>query len=221
MNTNRLSVLGGAVLIALLIVIGYLLGIAPKIAEGDATVAQQQVVDAQNVTQQSQLEALRLRYSKIADLRKQYAALQTAVPLTANTPDFVDQVKALADANGVTILSMTLAVPEAIVMPSATTAQPAASPQPGSSAAPVKPPVASSAVAVAGKSLVGRLFFSAVKISVGGTSAQVFGFLSALQNGQRLFLSDQVAVSAAGAAPGGTISGYILIVPPSSTAASK
>jgi hypothetical protein len=226
MNTNRLSVIGGSILIILIIVLGYMLGISPKLAEGDAISAQQQTVDSDNVTQQAALDALRLKYSKIGELRAQYAALQTAIPLTANSPDFVDQVKSLADANGVTVTAMTIAEPAAVVLPVATAASSTAAPEASASAAPTSSPAAvpaaTSAGAAAGKALVGRLFFSAVHITVLGSSAQVFGFENALQQGQRLFLSDQVAATAAGASPGGTISGYLLIVPPaSSTAAAK
>lgn len=226
MNTNRLTILGGSIAIILIIVVGYLLGISPKMAEGDTTVAQQQTVDAQNVAQQAVLDALRLKYAKIADLRTQYAALQTAIPLSLNSPDFVDQAKGLADANGVTILAISLGKPTAVVIPNAPTAAASSAPDASASAAPTPAPTAaslpSSPGAAAGRSLGGRLFFSPVNISVAGSPAQVFGFVKALQEGKRLFLSDQVSVTAAGSAPGGTIAGYILIVPPASgTAAAK
>ena len=204
MNTSRLSIIGGSVIIVLVLLLGYLLGISPKLTEASTAISQQQQVDTQNAAQQAQVVILRDKFSKINVLRAEYAALQTEMPSAPNSPDFVDQVKSLADAAGASILSITLGEPQVLV---------AAVPVAEAKSAGTSTTAAAVAAAKDAKMLAGNLYYSTVAISARGNSTQVFNFLSALQEGKRLFLADNVIVTAGGVQPGATISGSVLVVP--------
>lgn len=219
MNTNRITIIGGSVLIVVILVVGYLIGISPQLAEADVSLSQQQVVDADNVAQQAAADLLKAKFANIGPLRADYAALQTEIPMSLNSPDLVDQVKALADGAGVVILAIKIGQPQAMVPPAAPTkpapTTPANSATPAASAASVTPAAAAAAA------LTGRLYFSTVEITLGGSSVSVFNFVNALQEGKRLFMSNKVVVTSGGTTPGGTISGSVLIVPPTTVVAAK
>ena len=210
MNTNRLSIIGGSAVILVILVLGYMLGVSPKLSEAETASAQQQVVDTANISQEAQVAILRAKFAKIDVLRAESASLQVSIPPTLNSPDFVDQVKILADQAGAVVLAISLGEPQAMVLPAA--------PAAGSSPTPA---AAVSPAAAYGTTLVGTLYYSTVSITIGGSSTSSFDFLNALQQGQRLFLSDGVQVATGGAQPGATISGYVLIVPSGTPAPTK
>lgn len=218
MNTNRITILGGSVLIVVILLIGYLIGISPELADADASLAQQHVVDADNLAQQAATDVLKAKFANIGPLRADYAALQAEIPMSLNSPDLVDQMKALADGAGVVILAIKIGQPQAMVPPVAAVA--AAS----TATNPVTPAASAAAVtstAAAAAALAGRLYFSTVEITLGGSSVSVFNFVNALQEGKRLFISNRVVVTSGGTTPGGTISGSVLVVPSLSAVAVK
>ena len=59
MKGNRLWLLGTVAVIVIVVVLGWFLGISPKLAEGDAAISQIADVNAQNAVQQAALGQLK------------------------------------------------------------------------------------------------------------------------------------------------------------------
>ena len=210
MNVNRLSIIVGTLLIIVIVAMGWTLGISPKLAEADATVAQQRTVETENAAQEAELVVLRKLFSNLELLRTEYGALQNGIPAATGGENFIDQLKAAADGAGVTITSVTVGEPAGYLPLGAeegSSAEPESAPEAGATS-----PDTDSTTAPAGATLVGKLFTVELTVSVAGPSAAVFSFIGAMQEGSRLFVANGVQYTADGAAESGTVTGYILVV---------
>lgn len=112
MKSNRIWILGTAVVVVAVLALGYLLGISPKLTELAAAEAQLQAVRAQNAQHQADLTALREEFEHIDELRDQLDELETAIPSHLGLPDFIRQLNTLAAATGVTIDSIDTGQPQ-------------------------------------------------------------------------------------------------------------
>lgn len=202
MDKNRLWIIGFALVMVVVVALGWVVGIQPQLA-GTATANEQRMsVEQTNTGHQALLDKLKEDFKGIDKLNEELASLSKSVPSGTNVPDFVDQLDALARANRVTLKGLTVAdaqayTPVALVAP-ATPAEssdsaeaPAPTEAPAPVAAPGSPPVTNA-------SITAENFASlAVQISVSGTYSNVLRFVDGLQTGTRLFLVSRLSTTAA------------------------
>lgn len=194
MNNSRLTIIGGSVLIIAIILLGSILAIAPKFAEASGYRTSQSAVDAVNMTQLSEIQALKAQSTHLAENQAALAQLQVSIPAGTDADNWVDQLKGVADQAHVTITGVTLSEPVASL----------GTPPPPGGAATVVPPVAAGVV---------QLFTMGVSLTVTGTTPQLFAFNAAMQSGGRLFLVNSLNFSSGnGTVQTSTIAGSLLIV---------
>ncbi|WP_129590329.1 hypothetical protein [Cryobacterium aureum] len=181
MTRNRLF---GAVLILIIgasVVLGGLLGIAPKLDEIQAANTQRTAVLARNAQQEADLIVLKRDFAGIAELRTYLATLQGAVPVDAEIPEFLDEVGVIARQNGVTLNSLDISdavafLPEAVpATESAITAE-----------APTAAATDATVVAEASSPLTPENYLAVtVSLTIAGAHSNLFDFVAGLQHGQR------------------------------------
>ena len=210
MNGNRLSIIGASLVIVAIVVLGWLLGVAPKLTEADVALAEQLSVDEQNAAQEVALVALRNQFGDLDTLRSDYAALQEEIPSAPKVEDFLDELKAAADLTGVTLVAVTAAETEGYAGAAVDSAAPSTeTADPADAADAADPSLGTQPDA----GLAGQLFTVGVSITVTGTSAQVLDFTGTVQEGTRFFLANMVSFTGtASESSGGSISGYLFVV---------
>lgn len=204
--------LGVALASAAAIVLGWILGISPTLAQADLASSQAQAADSQNAVQQAALVKLKGQYDKLPELSAQLEKLQLAVPESANLDDFLDQLQEIAQSTGVSITSFvaaegTLYGGGTAAAPAATTPTPTPAPSGSSDAAGTAAPAASAGI-------TNRLFSVPVTVAVKGTPEQVMAFTDASQKGIRFFLvtGDQFTGASSAEGGGGTLTGFVFVV---------
>jgi hypothetical protein len=233
MTGNRLWIFGAVVLSIAIIALGYFVGVVPKLAEADAASAQRQSTDQQNAATEISLAKLRGQYNELPQLTAQLAALQVAIPATPDTYSFAILLGSYAAQTGVTVSSVTASEAVAFDAP-ATPADPAApaatttaTPPPADPAAPAD--AAAPATTTSTGPAAGQLYTVQVVITVKGSGANVLAFTRMVQEGPRLFLGSELTFSGDGGAAsstpasgapqgeegaeGGSLSGYLFVVP--------
>src|SRR5680860_1093571 len=103
MDKNRLWMLGAALLIGIASVLGWLLGISPKLDEARTAKTEQVAVEAQNSAYESELTELKEQFENIGELKQELVLLRRAIPGAAEIPAFVGQLDAIAQRHQVTL----------------------------------------------------------------------------------------------------------------------
>lgn len=133
-----------AALCVLLIVAAYFLLIAPKRAEAadlrDQTVAQDQA----NQQSRLKIQQLKAQYAELPTKQAELAVIKQQLPDNPALPTLIRTLASMADASGVTLVSLAPAPPTAVVLAAAPVVAPAAAPAAG---APVTAPVAAAPAA--------------------------------------------------------------------------
>ena len=133
-----------AALCVLLIVAAYFLLIAPKRAEAadlrDQTVAQDQA----NQQSRLKIQQLKAQYAELPAKQAELAVIKQQLPDNPALPTLIRTLASMADASGVTLVSLAPAPPTAVVLATAPVVAPAVAPASG---APVTAPVAAAAAA--------------------------------------------------------------------------
>ena len=106
MTGNRLFVLLISTLIVATVALGWVLGIAPVLAQADEAASQQRQVEAENAQHQARLTELMGLYEELPELRTELFELQRAVPASRDIDRVLDELNALATATGVTLTSI-------------------------------------------------------------------------------------------------------------------
>lgn len=109
MSGNRLWVFGTAVLMVIVVVLGWFLGVSPKLAEADAALAQTSAVSAQNLALEAALADLRDTNDRLPELKDELADLRGSIPASTRYAELVDLVYGLSAAQGLTIVQLTIA----------------------------------------------------------------------------------------------------------------
>lgn len=196
MERNRLLMIGAGLATAVVIILGFVIGVSPQLRAAADARTQDASVTAQNEVLRSGLVALKVKDSKMKSLTTQLTELQSSVPTDADAPAFIDEIYAMAQKSGVSIASYGMSDAQAYVAPapaadSSSTANATAGVAPS---APV--PVTNAAITSANFSII------PVTINVGGTYAQALDFLAALHNGDRMMLVTSFAGGAESSADG-------------------
>ncbi|WP_104193412.1 hypothetical protein [Cryobacterium sp. Y82] len=190
MTRNRLF---GAVLILIVgasVVLGGMLGTAPKLDEIQSAKAQREVILTQNTQHAADLIVLKRDFAGIAELRTYLATLQSGVPVDAGIPDFLDELEIIARQNSVTLNSL--------VISDAVAFQPAAEVAADSAAAEAGTGTDSAAVASAvpaASSVLNPENYLAVTVTltIAGAHSNLFDFVAGLQHGERSIAISTVA----------------------------
>jgi Tfp pilus assembly protein PilO len=171
---NRIWAIGTGVLVAIILLAGWIFGIGPQLSLVASTNAKRASVEAQNSQSQAQLIRLRKEYLNIDSLQVQLDGLKTSVPTAAAMPTFVSELNYLASINQVTVKSFSVS--------EARPYSPAAPTIAGSSGKAPSPNITNPKITTTNFVLI------PVQFSVSGDYAQVLNFVHDIQNGQRLFL---------------------------------
>jgi len=220
---NRIWIVGAVIVMIAVVLLGWFLGAAPRVAEATANELQRQAAVAQNETYTTTLATLKKDYENIDELRDELQELQEQIPSSARLSRFIGSLRELEGASGVVLSKFASADPtpfvylESVPVPVAPTTEPE-----GEGDAATETPTAEVPVGP-GPKLVQTLSpneFIAIQIDleVTGTQPQIFAFVDALQNAKRRFLVTSFSIITNETAPGtytGKIGGtvYVLIDP--------
>jgi Tfp pilus assembly protein PilO len=218
MSANRIWVFGAAVVILAIVVLGWMLGISPKLAEADAASGDREAVEQQNDQQEAVLVVLREQFENLDDLKRQLKELQGELPDAPKVESFIEYATGVADSSGVVISNIKADEPVAYgydpAAPPPPAPAPSATPAPtdgatadGTGAAAVPTTPAPAVVQPA------ALYSIGISIEVQGSPEQVMAFSKQLQDGKRIFLPTAVAFSSGSAGVmGGTVTGYLFVL---------
>jgi Tfp pilus assembly protein PilO len=199
MDKNRLWVLGAVLVIGAVVLMGWVLGISPKLAEIRAADADRVSVEAQNSASELKLTTLKKQFESMGSLKDDLVALRSAVPNGADIPAFVAQLDTISQQNHVTITEISVSdaqpyVPVVVAAPAPAAAAPAGGSTPAptaAAAAPVPAPAAAPTVAapVPSGGVTAANFVSVpITLTVDGSYANALEFIDGLQKGTRLAL---------------------------------
>jgi len=233
---NRIWIIGTAILSVAVIVLGWFLGIAPKLAESTLASFQRTQVDGQNAQHAADLAALKEQFSSIEEIRAHLNAAEDGVPNNDESDLYYDELHAYTKGEKLSIDEITFAapVPYAAIDPLSAEVGEA-----GAVADPVTDPVTDPVVddpnagddggtttsagtpAVAGtstNSLVTPSNFYTVEVSmrVSGAQNDVLEFITNMREADRLFLLTTIDPNDSEDIPPGfmdsTIKGLIYVV---------
>lgn len=243
MDKNRIWIIGSALLMAIVVALGWFLGVAPQLTAAAQAEAQRAGVQALNVQQEATLASLKKDYAKLGAMNAELSDLSASVPSDTDTPAFVDEVDAVAVAAGVTVTGIKVAdaTPYEPVSPPASaggaatppptsTPTPGATPTPSATPTPKPTPIAGMPPVTSPKLTSANFSSLAVTLTVKGTYAQGLAFVNGIQTGKRLFLVSGITTSAASSGSGTaskpsageetiTVTGLIFVVTPTSPTA--
>jgi hypothetical protein len=190
---NRLWALGSFAAIAVIVVLGWVLGLSPKLAEADMAIAQQQTVDQQNAIQEAALVTLREQNDSIGELEKDLEELREHIPESQQVDEFVDSAQLAATSAGVVILRVVAAEGGEYG------AAPVGEGQPAPEAGPIE-----------GAPAPTGLYTIAVDVEVKGTPEAVIRFSELMQLGKRIYLV--AAFSYSPDSTSGLLNGYLSVM---------
>ncbi|WP_427007032.1 hypothetical protein [Pseudarthrobacter sp. H2] len=189
MDKNRLFVIGAALAMAVIVLLGWTLGVQPQLAASAAAAEEAKAVQVKNAAQAEVLSVLKKDYANIGTLEKQRDELRKAVPAGTDMSAFIDELHAVVVARGVTLGSFAVTEGQAYVAPKA--AQPAAAAPAGTAT-----PAPSAGPAPDG------LVLMPIQLTVTGAYAKVLDFVHGLQTGTRLVLVTTLTTSPSSAGTG-------------------
>ncbi|CAL8977553.1 hypothetical protein CELL_02597 [Cellulomonas sp. T2.31MG-18] len=213
-----------------IVVASWFLAINPAL--GAAADVRAQTVQTKQANDALALKVAKLRadFAKLADYKKQLAAIQVQVPTTAQLSDYLRQLDTIAAARSVTITAVAPGTPQAVVAKAAvapvappTTASATAGPTPAATpaATPVAAPATGTGNAAAAAASAVPDGFSSIPLSVTviGSYDNTLAFLSDLQTATpRLYLvsgftaTGQQDAAAAGGKPKTVVGDQQLVI---------
>lgn len=212
MTKNRMHLVIALAIGAVVLVGGFFLGVQPQLASAAANREQQQSIDSTNDTYRAELARLAAQSAKLPAMQRQAAALGRSVPSSADTSSFYKEVNAVAASSGVTVSGITTSWAAAYTPPAAEPAAgtptdsstasagstPAATPSATPSAPAAAAPVTNAQITASNFSTI------AISIDVTGSFEQALAFTSGVQNGERLFLVNDIKSARAETTDGST-----------------
>lgn len=115
MNANRVISIALGLLTVGLLALGWLVGIAPKLAEAARADGERALVEAQNAALGATLAQLADKYENIDDLRDEIAELQRFIPEGHLVEAWVDRIDAHATSLGLVVDVITVGEPIEVV----------------------------------------------------------------------------------------------------------
>lgn len=195
MNGNRLIAIVLGLLTVAVFALGWLLGVAPKLAEAAASDSERQLVEVQNAASEAELVRLAEESDRLSELRKQLDKLAVSIPGEHGLEDFLDQLADAAAASGVVIDSVTT----------------------GEAAPPIATAVEGETTADAATES-GDLLSIPLTIGVSGPMSGVLTFSELVQTLPRLTLISALSVNDEAGTARGSLTGALFVIPELSTA---
>jgi hypothetical protein len=198
-QTERLWLIGGALVGFVLILIGYFFFISPQRSKTSDVNAQASGARDQNTQLQSRIDALRAQNKNLGKYQAELASAQKALPSTSGVSDFVRSLQALGNATLTNVTTLSVGQPAPVVAPAPAAATPtdgsSSSSAPAPAATPTAPPAPSA-------------YSLAITATVSGSPTGLDKFLDQLQNVQpRAVLITQITESSAALGAGGVAAG--------------
>jgi len=210
MTTTRWWTAGAVLVMALLVALGWILGIAPRLAEAQAADDERVGVETLNATYEQTLVDLKKLDEDLPALTKQLDALEAALPPDAQVSTLLGQLNALAAESGVELTSITAGVPEKFgaAAEAAAALAPVEAPAPveGEEAAPVAPDTET--VAPAPENFVSV----PVSVEFTGDPVALLAFVEKVQYGTRLFLVEALDITYDGGGGKVKIDGFVYVL---------
>lgn len=175
MKGNRMWLLGTVAVIAAVVVLGWFLGISPKLAEADAAIAQTADVNAQNAVQQAALGQLKQQYESLDELKADLAEIRKEIPSLQPADEFVNWISASAQSTTVFVKKIIISEPNPYGTAPVIEGQPA-------------PVTDGEEVVPSGGAAPDGVFTIPVSIEVIGSPANIIAFSKLMQLGDRLFV---------------------------------
>lgn len=198
MKGNRLWLLATVAAIALIVVVGWLLGINPRFAEAVTAASDRATVEALNAAQAAEIAALREQRENLADIEDELLELRQSIPATADTDSFIESLTAAAGAAGVELSRVSFATPGPWGASGTAPGAPSPDSQPGMDSPPI--PTAPEGVLTL-----------SVGIELTGDPVAVTAVLRHLQSEPRLFLVTDFLYDRADEGKG-SITGFLFII---------
>lgn len=200
MTRNRLHLVIALAIGVVLLAGGFFLGVQPQLAAASANREQLRTIDATNDGYRTELARLAARSAKLPAMQREADALATSIPSSADTASFYKEVDRVAAAAGVTVDGITTSWAAAYTPPeTAAPAAAASAAEPGATSGSATPspsatPTTPAAAAPVTDPKITAANFSTIAISIGvtGSFEQALAFTSGMQDGDRLFLVDDI-----------------------------
>jgi len=195
---------------AVLVVLGWILGVAPRLAEAQAADDERVGVETLNATYEQTLVKLKQLDEDLPALTTQLDELEAALPPDAQVSTLLGQLNALAAESGIELTSITAGVPEkfgaAAEAAAALAPVEAPAPEEGENAAAVAPDAETVAPAPEN--------FVSVPISVEftGDPVALLAFVEKVQYGTRLFLVEALDITYDGGGGKVKIDGFVYVL---------
>jgi Tfp pilus assembly protein PilO len=109
MSTRRIWAIGCAVIMAVSIALGWLLGVSPLLSTASLSDESRRAAEAQNDVYSQELAILKEKFSGIDELQEQLDELRVAMPPTARQPDFIDELSRASLQHRITLTTITTA----------------------------------------------------------------------------------------------------------------
>ncbi|MDN4616239.1 hypothetical protein P5G50_17455 [Leifsonia sp. F6_8S_P_1B] len=236
MDRTRLWIIASVLAMAVVVVLGWVVGVQPQLDQASAADDQTAQVRTANTANAAVLARLKKDSEGLPELKKQLTALSASIPADRKADEFTDEIDALAAAAGVKVVATEVSDGQAYVPPadpggkggagsggstSTSTSTSTATPSPAATPAPAATSAPAATAPVPGmppftSTLVNDQNFVLVPVSatVSGEYGSILSFVKALQAGSRLVLVDGVDVGPAASGSGydGTISGFLYVL---------
>jgi hypothetical protein len=195
---NRIWVVVAVILMIAIVVMGWFLGVSPRLGEVAANEVQRQGVLAQNQLYEAELTRLKKEDAKLGEYKAKLAGLQKQLPPENDLSTFLGELHQLEGVSGVVLTNFGAADALPFTLePGAVAA--------GQAADAVVPPT---------QTLDSNEFvFIEVTLTVAGNQAQILDFVEALQTGTRRYLVTSLQINTEDAvAYVGKITGYVYVL---------
>jgi Tfp pilus assembly protein PilO len=218
MDRDRLLTISISGAIVVVLVLGWVVGVSPVLAQAASADAERSALAASNQASQASIAVLRTKFADIDKLTHALDVLDGSIPTEADIPVFLRELDTLSNQNSVGLTNLIVSEathyvappePEAATGAATGTSTPTPSPSPTpSSTTPTEPVVPAGAA--------GRLVLIPVKITVSGSYNDIMAFVGGLQTGPRLYLISTLGVTGTVDDPEayvGDLSGFVYALP--------
>jgi Tfp pilus assembly protein PilO len=182
-NGNRIWQIGTAIVIVVVVALGWVLGISPKVAEISKSDADTRSVQAQNAIHQQELEALKKLAANKESILAELAGLETSIPSGLDIQNLLIQLNGMASANSTSIQNISTDSPFLYAPDDAASVVPTATADPN------------------------NFVLVPISIRVTGGYQALLNFVDGLQNGQRLILVNGLVIAGKSGKPSVDVNG--------------
>lgn len=189
MTTTRWWITGAVLAMAVIVALGWGLGIEPRLSEARAADEERVQVEAVNATYEAVLVELEELDDDLPALTRELDGLRAALPSDAQVSTLLGQLNALAARSGVALTAITAGVPASFESGQPVAEAPAA-PVEGDEA--TEP--AEDAPAVPAPATLENFVSVPISVTATGDQAGVLEFVERVQFGTRLFLVEGLTV---------------------------